>query len=40
MLQSGETDASGRLPYLQKGILAQLAQATHGIGVVLEHLYY
>ncbi|THW57981.1 extracelular serine carboxypeptidase [Aureobasidium pullulans] len=40
VLQSGETDASGRLPYLQKGILAQLAQATHGIGVVLEHRYY
>ncbi|KAI5246263.1 extracelular serine carboxypeptidase [Aureobasidium subglaciale] len=40
VLQSGETDASGRLPFLQKGILAQLAQATHGIGVVLEHRYY
>jgi hypothetical protein len=40
VLQSGETDASGRLPYLVKGILAKLAQATHGIGVVLEHRYY
>lgn len=40
VLQSGETDATARLPYLQKGILAQLAQATHGIGVVLEHRYY
>jgi hypothetical protein len=40
VLQSGETDGTGRLPYLQKGILAQLAQATHGIGVVLEHRYY
>lgn len=40
ILQSGETDASTRLPYLQKGILAQLAEATNGIGVVLEHRYY
>lgn len=40
ILQSGETDASTRLPYLQDGILAQLSQATHGIGVVLEHRYY
>lgn len=40
ILQSGETDASGRLPFLQKGLLAQLAQATHGIGVILEHRYY
>lgn len=40
MLQGGETDASSRLPYLQKGLLAQLAQATNGIGVVLEHRYY
>lgn len=28
------------MPYLQKGILAQLSQATNGIGVVLEHRYY
>lgn len=40
VLQSGETDASSRLPYLQKGLLAQLTQATNGIGVVLEHRYY
>lgn len=40
VLQSGETDATERLPYLQKGILAQLAEATGGIGVVLEHRYY
>ncbi|RMZ22580.1 hypothetical protein D0859_13399 [Hortaea werneckii] len=40
ILQSGETSAAGRLPFLQKGILAQLAEATHGIGVVLEHRYY
>ena len=29
-----------RLPYLQKGIVAQLAEATNGLGVVLEHRYY
>lgn len=40
VLQSGETDASGRLPFLQKGIVAILAQATNGVGVVLEHRYY
>lgn len=40
ILQSGETDATGRLVFMQKGILAQMAQATHGIAVVLEHRYY
>lgn len=40
VLQSGETDATGRLPFLQKGIVAQLAQATSGLGVILEHRYY
>ncbi|PQE10786.1 hypothetical protein CJF30_00008948 [Rutstroemia sp. NJR-2017a BBW] len=40
VLQSGETDATGRLTFLQKGILHQLAEATNGIGVVLEHRYY
>lgn len=40
VLQGGETDGSDRLTFLQKGILAQLAQVTHGIGVVLEHRYY
>ena len=40
IVQSGETSGEDRLPFLQKGILAQLAQATHGIGVVLEHRYY
>ncbi|KAL8727488.1 MAG: hypothetical protein Q9166_006012 [cf. Caloplaca sp. 2 TL-2023] len=40
VLQSGETDGSGRLPFLQKGIIHQLAQATNGIGVILEHRYY
>ena len=40
VLESGEADATERLPYLQKGILYQLAKATCGIGVVLEHRYY
>lgn len=40
VLQAGETSGAGRLTYLLKGILAKLAQATHGIGVVLEHRYY
>ncbi|KAK0127372.1 hypothetical protein ONS96_006921 [Cadophora gregata f. sp. sojae] len=40
VLQSGETDGVGRLRFLQKGLLHDLAVATHGIGVVLEHRYY
>lgn len=40
VLQGGETSIEGRLPYLQKGIVAILAEATGGIGVILEHRYY
>ncbi|KAK3330749.1 serine carboxypeptidase S28-domain-containing protein [Apodospora peruviana] len=40
VLQSGETSGVGRLPFLQKGIVAMLAQATGGLGVILEHRYY
>jgi hypothetical protein len=40
ILQGGETSGEDRLPFLQKGIVAQLSQATHGIGVILEHRYY
>ncbi|KAF2816167.1 peptidase S28 [Mytilinidion resinicola] len=40
VLESGETDASSRLVYLQKGIVAQLIKATGGVGVILEHRYY
>jgi Serine carboxypeptidase S28 len=40
VLQSGETSGVGRLSFLQKGLLQQLAKATYGIGVVLEHRYY
>ncbi|KAF2226519.1 peptidase S28 [Elsinoe ampelina] len=39
-LQSGETSGVGRLPFMTKGIVAQLTQATNGIGVILEHRYY
>lgn len=40
VLQSGETSGIGRLPFLQKGIVAILAKATGGLGVILEHRYY
>ena len=40
VLGSGEDDATDRLPFLQKGIIHQLAEATGGIAVVLEHRYY
>ena len=40
VLQSGESDGEERLPYLQKGIVAQLAAGTNGVGVILEHRYY
>lgn len=40
VLQSGEADGSERLIFLQKGILHELAEATSGLGVVLEHRYY
>lgn len=40
VLQSGETSGEGRLGFLQKGIVAQLSQATGGLGVILEHRYY
>ncbi|POS75178.1 serine carboxypeptidase [Diaporthe helianthi] len=40
VLQSGETSGVGRLPFLQKGIVSILSQATGGLGVILEHRYY
>lgn len=40
MLQGGEGNVELRLSYLQKGVLAQLAAATGGIAVILEHRYY
>lgn len=39
VLLSGETDGADRLPFLQKGIVAQVAAATGGVGVILEHRY-
>lgn len=40
VLFAGETSGVGRLPFLQKGIVYQLAKATNGLGVILEHRYY
>lgn len=40
MLQSGEDTGVDRLPFLQKGIVSILANATGGLGVILEHRYY
>lgn len=40
VLQGGEADVTGRLPFLQNGIVSQLAQATNGVAVILEHRYY
>lgn len=40
VLAGGETSGAGRLPYIQKGVVAQIANATNGISVVLEHRYY
>lgn len=40
LLSGGETSGSDRLPFLEKGLIAQLAEATGGIAVVLEHRYY
>jgi hypothetical protein len=40
LLAGGETNGADRLSFLQKGILAILAEATGGLGVILEHRYY
>ncbi|CAO1616575.1 unnamed protein product [Sympodiomycopsis kandeliae] len=40
VMEGGETDATARLAYLDHGILDILAEATGGIGIVLEHRYY
>ncbi|PGH32046.1 hypothetical protein GX50_05171 [[Emmonsia] crescens] len=40
VLHGGETDGEGRLPFLQKGIVKILSEATNGLGVILEHRYY
>ncbi|KAG9098271.1 hypothetical protein FS749_004258 [Ceratobasidium sp. UAMH 11750] len=40
VLNGGETSGEDRLPFLQTGILSILANATKGLGIVLEHRYY
>lgn len=40
LLDGGETDGEGRLPFLSSGILKILSEATGGLGVVFEHRYY
>lgn len=40
VLDGGETSGEDRLPFLDTGIVDILANATAGIGVVLEHRYY
>ncbi|KAJ7115068.1 extracelular serine carboxypeptidase [Mycena crocata] len=41
LLDSGETSATGgRTRYLLTGVIAELAQATNGIGLIIEHRYY
>ncbi|KAF8210001.1 extracelular serine carboxypeptidase [Mycena galopus ATCC 62051] len=40
LLDSGETSARGRNSVLLTGIVAELAQATSGMGIILEHRYY
>jgi hypothetical protein len=37
VLDSGEAGGDGRLPFLDTGVIDQLARATGGVGVVLEH---
>lgn len=39
LLDAGETNGEGRIPFLEKGILRILSQATGGIGIVFEHRY-
>ncbi|KAJ7843797.1 extracelular serine carboxypeptidase-like protein [Mycena olivaceomarginata] len=40
LLDSGETSARGRGRFLLTGIVAELAQATGGMGIIIEHRYY
>lgn len=40
LLCAGETSGTERLPFLVKGILKELAEATGGVGIILEHRYY
>lgn len=40
VIAAGETDGEDRFPFLSQGIVTQLAEAYHGLGVILEHRYY
>ena len=40
VLDSGESSGTERLPYMDTGIVDILANATGGLGVILEHRYY
>ncbi|KAF8845504.1 peptidase S28 [Paxillus ammoniavirescens] len=40
VLDGGETSGEDRLPFLDTGIVEILANATGGVGVILEHRYY
>jgi len=40
VLDGGETSGEDRLSFLDTGILDILANATSGIGIILEHRYY
>ncbi|KAI9163099.1 putative extracellular serine carboxypeptidase [Paramyrothecium foliicola] len=40
VLGAGETNGANRLPFLEKGIVYEIAKATGGVGVILEHRYY
>ena len=40
VIAAGETDGDDRFPFLSQGIVRDLAQKYHGIGVILEHRYY
>lgn len=40
VLNGAEANAEGSLGFLQRGMIKMLAEATGGIGVVLEHRYY
>lgn len=40
VLDGGETTGVERLPYLETGIVRYLAEATDGLGIILEHRYY
>ncbi|KAL4968222.1 putative extracelular serine carboxypeptidase [Aspergillus stella-maris] len=40
VIAAGETDGEDRFPFLSQGIVTQLAETYHGLGVILEHRYY